>query len=445
MLFHQDVHVVTDTCLGSGASTYIDRTESIYTEGFNPTQHNYRSHRHYPATHRPADRGQEPGVVHRHTRVIIDRSETFLNVPPNHRPPVKPFRGYPMHPDDNGPDFSPFPTLQPSAPQPATSSSEAAKIHAFSLQNARRRSAPSIIPAREPGIAGSHVVEIPHEENGFGEQVNETLSQWPRTCPPPSGTQVICSGRTLPQECTTPITVQLSRNGLVRPAIEALPNSNLPRPMAVLVPTPQVPASENQFQHHRAPVAAPATVPRHQYSGQTPAGGTGSTATKRPHSALATGKQAPWVNMNLGQISEIRRNQRDHCKLRRKAARQAARAKGGLTAANRMTAATGMTAANEMAAENEMTAENEMGTSGEIISAQQMTTENEMAAANTIAGADETLTRNETPAVANMPTANPPVNEVVHQVPDNIKREYPENTGMFRFVAGMVDASEWLE
>lgn len=87
-----------------------------------------------------------------------------------------------------------------------------------------------------------------------------------------------------------------------------------------------------------------------------------------------------------------------------------------------------------------------MGTSGEMISAHQMATDNKMAAANTIADANETLTQNETPAVDTMPTANPQLNEAEHQVPDNnIKREYPENTGIFRFVAGKLDISEWLE
>ncbi|KAI4282607.1 MAG: hypothetical protein L6R38_002799 [Xanthoria sp. 2 TBL-2021] len=424
MLFHQNINVVTDTCLGSGARTYNDRTESIYTEGFN-------RHRHHPATQHPSDRGQEPGVVHRHTRIIIDRFETFLNVPPNHCPPVKPLRGYPMHPHHNGPRFSP-PTLHASTLQPAASSSEVVKTHTVSLQRPGPLSAPSITPAQLPDVPGTHVFEHQHEDNGFGEQVNEFLIQRPRTSPLPSDMQVFCSEKAFSQECTTPLATQVSRNRLGRPAIETLPNSDQPRPMTV-PSAPQVSASENQFQLPHAPVAFPATVPRHQPSGQTPAECNGSATTKRPHAALVAGRQAPWEIMTLDEAEQNRRQKNDPCKLRKKAARQAARAKEE------------MAAANEMVTSNKTFTSNEMGTSNEIISANNMATENKMAAANNIAGADEKMTPNEMAAASNMPTADGQVDESVHEVPDNLKLEDAGHGDIFRFVDGKVDAGEWLE
>ncbi|KAI4258933.1 MAG: hypothetical protein L6R42_004840 [Xanthoria sp. 1 TBL-2021] len=198
--------------------------------------------------------------------------------------------------------------------------------------------------------------------------------------------------------------------------------------MTVPTSAPQVPASVNHFQLPRAPVAVPTTVPRHQPSGQTPAEGNGSATAKRPHAALVAGRQARWENMTLDEAEKDRRQKNNPCKLRIKAARQAARAKEEMAAAS-----------------NEMATANEMGTSNEIISANNMATENKMAAANNMAGADEKVTPNEMAAASNMPTADGQGDESVHEVPDNLKLEDAGHGDIFRFVDGKVDAGEWLE
>ncbi|KAL8678680.1 MAG: hypothetical protein Q9186_004995 [Xanthomendoza sp. 1 TL-2023] len=171
MDMHQVTDIVTNTYRGSGPTTYNDRTHSTFIEGVNPTQGGYHTHTHHPATQHPVATPQQLGIVHRHTRVTVDRFETFYNLPPNQPPPVRPFLGYPLHPHHlsqawtSSPSLTPpFPTPPPSAEvtfDPPVSSWKRGKEPVPSLKAGQKPNAPSHEAFNlEPGLSSSRIAEI---------------------------------------------------------------------------------------------------------------------------------------------------------------------------------------------------------------------------------------------------------------------------------------------
>ncbi|KAL8847453.1 MAG: hypothetical protein Q9221_007522 [Calogaya cf. arnoldii] len=401
MLFHQNINVVTDTCLGSGVETHNERTESTYAEGFNPTLHNYRSHRHHPAIWRPSNTPQQPGIVHRHTRIIIDRFETYFNVPRNERPPVKPFKGYPMHPHYGGPQFVSTPGSQAPVVQPASPISEAANALAVSLQLPGRRSAPTAAPTELSGTPRYDLFQPQREEDGFGNQATKFPNQKPHPFAPPSGMEASCSGNPFPEDSPRPLDIQITQNLLAHPPVESLQHSGQPSPMVVSTAAPQFPRP--RFQHHHNSIAQPTIKSGQQPDTQNQAESTGSATTKRPHAALAADRQPSWVNKYPDKAAKDRAKKNNPCKLRKKARRQAERE------------------------EAEQTAANETNTADEM------------------PPPDEKMPLEEIAGLSDMATAHGQADEGVEIEPDNIKLEYSDHGGIYSFLGEKVDIGEWLE
>ncbi|KAL8867424.1 MAG: hypothetical protein Q9198_008518, partial [Flavoplaca austrocitrina] len=352
----------------------------------------------------------EPGVVYRHTKLIIDRFETFFNVPPNGYPSVKPFRGYPPHPHHNGPHFSPSPTLPSSALQPAVTAfapaPEAANAYAVSLQGPRSRSAASITHAHLADSAGTDV-------EGFRQQANQMLIRVPHTYPPTSQSQASSLGNAFRPGSGCQFAVQKPQYRLDRTPVGYLQYSHDQRSAVVSQPTYQASRSGHQSPPQETGFAKPTKRSREYSSTQGQVHGL-QPANPTGHHNLSAAANIPvqWGNgtaLNThNDILEKRRRKDGPSEQRTRARTQAAREEAEASAAKELETLTEMITPNDTATPNQTTIPNEPTPSNETTTSKGITTPNETIIPNDTATLKQTTILNEMTIPNETTTSNEP-------------------------------------
>ncbi|KAL8667354.1 MAG: hypothetical protein Q9168_007276 [Polycauliona sp. 1 TL-2023] len=371
---------------------------------------------------------QEPGIVNRHTRVTIDQFETFYNVPLNTCPPVRPFRGHPMHPH-----YSNFSSV-------------------------------SSTPIQLPHARGHGEARIQPGNMGFGPQVSEIYDGMLNHAPPPTGMQLVCSGHAYSPNFANPSTLQMSQNRWGHTAGDNAQRSTHPHPTSPMASVPQVfELSDNQFDRQQRPFAQSAqrsSIPTNGSMEYRPI--LKQTERHRPATAEVPSNNADTLDA-VEARTKRRREQDDASKLRKKAKYEAARQEAAREEAAREEAAReeavreeavrkatarkaaareeAVPAAREEAAreETKIATEKVAGAAEGVDPVCEMATpddSNDMTISNESKPPIRTETSNQK-AIANGPTGETRL--------ENVKLEDGGYNEMFRFANGTVDDGEWYD